>query len=273
MLLRAGPAVPIADGRLIFVQLLCNAKLLSPQKLIGSDAGRAAPIARTCGSRSTARPGVPPASLALLFHNIARSIPAIPMRLPRRAHRHAAPGSRDHAAHKGWHSSRSSYSPPSSPNLLILRADSQARNRPEDVEQEFARVSGPRNSLSPILFVPVRSGPMMARQYVRLAPTSLTVAANLQPQERKRGWFHATVYEARIELQGTFLVPDESRLRDLASDRNGQLSGTRASWPLGRAAIWRDSARTTALRSAAQTHPGSRASTSSMISAPAAAPR
>jgi hypothetical protein len=31
MLLRAGPAVPIADGRLIFVQLLCNAKLLSPK--------------------------------------------------------------------------------------------------------------------------------------------------------------------------------------------------------------------------------------------------
>jgi len=48
------------------------------------------------------------------------------------------------------------------------------------------------------------------------------VATNLQPQERKRGWFHATVYDARIELQGTFLVPDESRLRDLANDRNGQ---------------------------------------------------
>src|SRR5207237_793319 len=39
----------------------------------------------------------------------------------------------------------------------------------------------------------------------------------------KRGWFHATVYDARIELQGTFVVPDESRLRDLANDRSGQL--------------------------------------------------
>lgn len=116
------------------------------------------------------------------------------------------------------------------PNLLISALIAERETRQGGVEQEFTRVWGPAQQIySPILVVPFRSGAMMVRQFVRLAPTSLSVAANLQPQERKRGWFHATVYDARIELQGTFLVPDESRLRDLATsitsvagDRNGQ---------------------------------------------------
>ena len=109
------------------------------------------------------------------------------------------------------------------PNLLISALITERETRQGGVEQEFTLVWGPPQQIySPILVVPFRSGPMMARQFVRLVPTTLTVAANLQPQERKRGWFHATVYDARIELQGSFLVPDESRLRDLASDRNGQ---------------------------------------------------
>jgi inner membrane protein len=109
------------------------------------------------------------------------------------------------------------------PNLLIAALIAERETRQGGVEQEFTRVWGPPQQVySPILVVPFRSGPMMARQFVRLTPTSLTVVANLQPQERKRGWFHATVYDARIELQGSFLVPDESRLRDLANARNGQ---------------------------------------------------
>src|SRR5262249_44054488 len=109
------------------------------------------------------------------------------------------------------------------PNLLISALIAERETRQGSVEQEFTRVWGPPQQVySPILVVPFRSGPMMTRQFVRLAPTNLTVVASLQPQERKRGWFHATVYDARIELQGSFLVPDESRLRDLATDRNGQ---------------------------------------------------
>jgi inner membrane protein len=109
------------------------------------------------------------------------------------------------------------------PNLLISALIAERETRQGSIEQEFTRVWGPSQQVySPILVVPFRSGPMMARQFVRLAPTNLTVVASLQPQERKRGWFHATVYDARIELQGSFVVPDESRLQDLASDRNGQ---------------------------------------------------
>jgi len=110
------------------------------------------------------------------------------------------------------------------PNLLISELIAERERRQASVESEFTRVWGPpQQILSPILVVPYQSGRVSARQFVRLAPTSLSVAASLQPQERKRGWFHATVYDARIELQGTFLVPDESRLRDLPNDRNGQV--------------------------------------------------
>jgi len=109
------------------------------------------------------------------------------------------------------------------PNLLISELITERETRQTTVEDEFTRVWGPAQQLySPILVVPFRSGPLLARQYVKLAPTSLAVTANLLPQERKRGWFHATVYDARIELQGSFLIPDESRLRDLVRERTGE---------------------------------------------------
>jgi len=112
------------------------------------------------------------------------------------------------------------------PNLLISLLIAEREGRQTSVESEFTRVWGPSQQIySPILVVPYQyqSGPTLARKFIRLAPTSLSVVANLQPQERKRGWFRATVYDARIELQGTFLIPDDSRLHDLANDRNGQL--------------------------------------------------
>jgi len=111
------------------------------------------------------------------------------------------------------------------PNLLIFELVRERETRQTGVEQELTRVWGPVQQVySPILVVPFRSGPLMARQYIKLAPTSLEVTANLLPQQRKRGWFQATVYDARIDMQGSFLVPDESRLRDMVGDRSGQFA-------------------------------------------------
>ena len=45
------------------------------------------------------------------------------------------------------------------------------------------------------------------------------MTANLTPQERKRGLFHATVYDAKVEMQGVFVLPTESRLRGVLSGR------------------------------------------------------
>jgi len=108
-------------------------------------------------------------------------------------------------------------------NLLIAGLITERETRQTAVELDFMRVWGPPQHLySPILVVPFRATPASAHQYVKVAPTRLEVTANLVPQERRRGLFHATVYEAKIEMQGSFLVPDESRLRDLLGDRTGQ---------------------------------------------------
>ena len=45
------------------------------------------------------------------------------------------------------------------------------------------------------------------------------MTANLTPQERKRGLFHATVYDAKVEMQGVFVLPTEWRLRGVLSGR------------------------------------------------------
>lgn len=108
------------------------------------------------------------------------------------------------------------------PNLFTIELITERETRQADVEHEFKRVWGPAQHLySPILVVPFRSPRYAALQYLKLTPTNLEVAANLLPQERKRGWFHATVYNAKIDMQGSFLVADEARLRDLVSDQSG----------------------------------------------------
>jgi inner membrane protein len=46
---------------------------------------------------------------------------------------------------------------------------------------------------------------------------------SLAPQERRRGLFHATVYDAKIDMEGSFSVPSQSRLEDFLADKNGRL--------------------------------------------------
>ena len=55
----------------------------------------------------------------------------------------------------------------------------------------------------------------------------LDLAATLNPQERKRGLFSATVYDATVDMQGAFVVPAEARLRDFVADKDGASSGTK----------------------------------------------
>ena len=44
----------------------------------------------------------------------------------------------------------------------------------------------------------------------------------LTPQERKRGLFHATVYYAKVDMTGAFVIPAELRLRDFVADKDGR---------------------------------------------------
>ena len=61
----------------------------------------------------------------------------------------------------------------------------------------------------------IAPAPERPREYLKIAPDRLDVATNLVPQQRKRGLFHATVYDAKVAMQGTFAIPDEARLKSL----------------------------------------------------------
>ena len=74
------------------------------------------------------------------------------------------------------------------------------------------------------------------RQYVKIAPARLDLAATLNPQERKRGLFHATVYDAKARAcSGAFVVPAEARLRDFVADKDGRFIWNEAAIAFGAA--------------------------------------
>jgi inner membrane protein len=102
------------------------------------------------------------------------------------------------------------------PNYFISGLIAERETRQDIVQNEFTRNWGPEQHLySPILVVPYQSAPDRPREYLKIAPDRLDVTTNLAPQERKRGLFHATVYDAKIEMQGTVAIPGESRLKTL----------------------------------------------------------
>ena len=83
------------------------------------------------------------------------------------------------------------------PNLFISNLIEERETRQDGVRQEFTRNWGPEQNLySPTLVIPYQAGER-PRQYVKIAPARLDLAATLNPQERKRGLFHATVYDAK----------------------------------------------------------------------------
>jgi inner membrane protein len=108
------------------------------------------------------------------------------------------------------------------PNLFISNLIDERQQRQDGVRQELARTWGPEQSLyTPTLVIPYQAGDR-PRQYVKIAPTRLDLNADLAPEERKRGLFHATVYSAKIDMTGAFVVPAESRLRDFVADKDGR---------------------------------------------------
>jgi inner membrane protein len=109
------------------------------------------------------------------------------------------------------------------PNLFISSLIDEREQRQAGVQKEFSRNWGPEQSLyAPIFVVPYQAGPDRPRQYVKIATARFELAAALVPQERKRGLFHATVYDAKVEMSGYFMVPPEQRLRDYVSDKDGR---------------------------------------------------
>jgi inner membrane protein len=119
------------------------------------------------------------------------------------------------------------------PNMFISNLIEERETRQEGVRAEFARNWGPEQSLySPTLIIPYQTGDR-PRQYVKVAPARLDLNATLNPQERKRGLFHATVYDSKVEMSGAFVVPAEARLRDFVADKDGRFIWNEAAIAFG----------------------------------------
>jgi inner membrane protein len=121
------------------------------------------------------------------------------------------------------------------PNMFISNLIEEREGRQASVKQEIARNWGPEQNLySPTLVIPHQFGDR-ARQYIKIAPTRLDLAANLTPQERKRGLFHTTVYDGKVRMSGAFSVPAEARLREIIADRDSRILWNEAAIVFGTA--------------------------------------
>ncbi len=83
----------------------------------------------------------------------------------------------------------------------------------EEALAGFRAAWGPAQSvLGPILVVPyvTGTGDHQQKEYLHIAASRLNVAARIKPEIRKRGLFHAVVYDAEIGLKGSFVVPPDA---------------------------------------------------------------
>ncbi|MEJ0075334.1 MAG: cell envelope integrity protein CreD [Alphaproteobacteria bacterium] len=108
------------------------------------------------------------------------------------------------------------------PNMFISNLIEEREQRETGVRADFTRNWGPEQNLyTPVLVIPYQVNER-PRQYIKIASTQLNLAANLAPQERKRGLFHATVYDAKLDMSGSFAVPSEAHLRSFLTAQDGR---------------------------------------------------
>jgi inner membrane protein len=98
--------------------------------------------------------------------------------------------------------------------LMLIRGVIEDREQyQEQALAGFRAAWGPAQSvLGPILIVPYLSGTgtHQHREYLHIAADRLSVTAEIQPETRQRGLFHAVVFSAEAKLNGQFLVPPDA---------------------------------------------------------------
>jgi inner membrane protein len=95
---------------------------------------------------------------------------------------------------------------------LISGVVEERESRQAETLDSFKNNWGPEQILhGPVLVIPYQIG-SGARKYLEVAPQNLKAKTVLSPQEKKRGLFHATVFNADTELQGNFTIPQSESL-------------------------------------------------------------
>lgn len=100
--------------------------------------------------------------------------------------------------------------------MLVSGVIDEREDRQNSVRREFTQSWGPEQTLSgPLLVVPYVVDPDKPRQYLKIVPNKLRTTTHLSPEKRQRGVFSATVYEAATDMQGEFVIPSESGVKEL----------------------------------------------------------
>lgn len=95
----------------------------------------------------------------------------------------------------------------------------EREGRQSKLMYEFQQSWGPAQVVhAPLLVVPVEGGDGKRRRYLKIAPAAVESAAELRPEQRKRGLFAATVYEAHLTLSGSFEMPSAGRIAAALED-------------------------------------------------------
>ncbi len=136
------------------------------------------------------------------------------------------------------------------PLVMVSNLISEREGRQNEVLTGFRKSWGPQQTVSgPTLVVPylkaAQSGEPVnlvtpQRGWLQITPTQMSVTARLEPEIRRRGLFHATVYTASLDLSGTITIPridgvqptdilwNEAVLVTAATDLRGQPAGATA---------------------------------------------
>jgi inner membrane protein len=142
------------------------------------------------------------------------------------------------------------------PLSLVSSLIAERQERQNQVLADFTTSWGPSQTvLGPLLVVPYRDAPDQPQRYLHLAPSDLQAKVRLLPEIRKRGLFRAVVYSAKVDLSGSFQIPDAAKLKTFspalrwqdafialrANDMRALASSSQLSWD-GRALPWSDCA-------------------------------
>ncbi len=97
------------------------------------------------------------------------------------------------------------------PYFMVAGLIQEREQRQAEVLAEFRRGWGPEQTVvGPMLIVPWHgpgSGAILG--WARVPASKLDTVVHLMPEERRRGLFHATIYQAAVAMKGTINVPDQ----------------------------------------------------------------
>lgn len=99
------------------------------------------------------------------------------------------------------------------PNAMITGLINERQDNDQAAKQAIAHTWGPAQTIgAPALILPFKTPGVNAAQptttYVRIKPETLDMDTEIVPEQRRRGFFEATVYTATVHVKGTFTIPE-----------------------------------------------------------------